>query len=178
MSKEQFLFFSSVIKKPNKTRALRYKTEKKNTISVKETKIKALTTKNNLIMRIPLKLIWQICNFSHIKFEAIGGWCVTEPKIKPGIGEFFCQKLSHQSDSVALGSIGTTLMLLHFFDFFDSRLAFLDFLGGAIEQRRDFPLFGLGENFAQMPAARIWSNESWSSFRREMFVSREKYSEI
>lgn len=49
---------------------------------------------------------------------------------KPGVVEFFSQKLSHQSDSVALLSTGTTVLAdLFFFIFLESFFAFL----GAME---------------------------------------------
>lgn len=60
---------------------------------------------------------------------------------EPGDEEFLCQKLSHQSDSVGLGSMGVTPMLLDlvlcfFFNFFETFLLFFDLLGGAIYHNR------------------------------------------
>ncbi|KAE8009674.1 hypothetical protein FH972_006098 [Carpinus fangiana] len=63
--------------------------------------------------------------------------------MKPGVEEFLCQKVSHQSDSMVLGSTETTmLMLLGFFNFFSSLLLFLDFLWGAMEHMKICPPFG------------------------------------
>uniref|UniRef100_A0A7C9EUX7 Uncharacterized protein n=1 Tax=Opuntia streptacantha TaxID=393608 RepID=A0A7C9EUX7_OPUST len=56
--------------------------------------------------------------------------------VKPGVDELLWRKLSHQSDSIGLGSIGTKLTLLLFFNFFKSFLNFFDFFfRGAITQK-------------------------------------------
>lgn len=71
-------------------------------------------------------------------------------KRKPKVGEFLCQKLSHQSESLAalVLSVETTLTLLRFFNFLASRFDFFfSFFRGGIEHKIDSRLVRLVGNF-------------------------------
>lgn len=72
-------------------------------------------------------------NHKSLKFETLKGNEIMGKEKIPGVVEFLCQKESHQSVSLVLGSTGTRLTSLCFLNFLVFFLVFDFFWKGAIE---------------------------------------------